>query len=99
MLCAVGSVTRIPRPVGDLGVVLAELAGVPAASQPCVELLAQQRAPLASPSTRSITSMTRWKRSRWLSVTMSNGVVVVEVVYRRHAGSRTGLPRGDGDRL
>ena len=30
-----------------------------------------------SPGTRSITSMTRWKRSRSLSMTMSNGVVVV----------------------
>src|SRR5206468_1700499 len=29
------------------------------------------------PGTRSITSMTRWKRSRSLSMTMSNGVVVV----------------------
>ena len=30
-----------------------------------------------SPGTRSMTSMTRWKRSRSLSMTMSNGVVVV----------------------
>src|SRR5438128_7900840 len=30
-----------------------------------------------SPGTRSITSMTRWKRSRSLSITMSKGVVVV----------------------
>src|SRR5664280_206781 len=30
-----------------------------------------------SPETRSITSITRWKRSRSLSITMSNGVVVV----------------------
>ena len=30
-----------------------------------------------SPGTRSITSMTRWKRSRSFSITMSNGVVVV----------------------
>jgi hypothetical protein len=31
----------------------------------------------ASPGTRSMTSMTRWNRSRSLSITMSNGVVVV----------------------
>src|SRR5262249_38017510 len=32
---------------------------------------------LPSEGTRSMTSMTRWKRSRSLSITMSNGVVVV----------------------
>ena len=51
---------------------------VGAAAQPLVgHVLAQAAARWARPGTRSITSMTRWNRSRSFSMTMSNGVVVV----------------------
>ena len=55
------------------------LARVRAVAQALVDhLLAQVRARAArGPGTRSITSITRWKRSMSLSMTMSNGVVVV----------------------
>src|SRR5581483_2448060 len=58
-------------------------------SSPCSRVYARARrrvsssscrrcaALVARPGTRSITSMTRWKRSRSFSITMSNGVVVV----------------------
>src|ERR1044072_4325623 len=61
----------------------------PAVSSPCSRVYARWRsrsstircriaaAVVPSPGTRSITSMTRWKRAMWLSMTMSNGVVVV----------------------
>ena len=55
---------------------LADLGVVPG---PGVDhLLAEPAAAVAAgPGTRSMTSMTRWKRSMSLSTTMSNGVVVV----------------------
>ena len=67
-----------PLPVADLGHVLAVLAGVgavPSRSSTICWRSVAARGP--SPGTRSMTSMTRWKRSRSLSITMSNGVVVV----------------------
>ena len=68
-----------PGPVAHVGRVVAVLARVGAVAQPLVDHRpgagAAARAP--RPGTRSITSMTRWKRSRSLSMTMSNGVVVV----------------------
>ena len=67
-----------PAPVGHVGRVLAVFACVGAVAQALVHhLLAECAARSDSPGTRSITSITRWKRSRSLSITMSNGVVVV----------------------
>ena len=68
-----------PGPVAHLGRVVAVLARVGAVAQARVDHLLAQRARRArrGPGTRSITSITRWKRSRSLSITMSNGVVVV----------------------
>ena len=45
----------------------------------CIKAVCWRSTALRSPSpgTRSMTSITRWKRSRSLSITMSNGVVVV----------------------
>ena len=84
--CAAGHRRRArltPRPgsgaegVQHVGQVLAGLARVGAVAQALVDhLLAQVRLPRASPGTRSITSITRWKRSMSLSMTMSKGVVV-----------------------
>ena len=68
-----------PDPVAHLGHVVAVLArvarGGAAARRPSAGAAPAARAP--SPGTRSMTSITRWKRSRSLSMTMSNGVVVV----------------------
>ena len=62
----------------DLGSVLAVLARVGARSRRLSAICWRTwPARAASPGTRSITSITRWKRSRSLSITMSNGVVVV----------------------
>ena len=68
-----------PRPVRDLGRVLALEPRVgPALEPPVDHQLAHVRRPARpSPGTRSMTSITRWNRSRSLSMTMSNGVVVV----------------------
>ena len=69
---------RRQHPVAHVGAVVAELARVGAVAQALVDhVLAQLRRPLAEPGTRSTTSITRWKRSMSLSMTMSNGVVVV----------------------
>ena len=72
-----GSAAR-QHPVADLGRVVAVLARVArarAGARRPSPGAARGRA-LPSPGTRSMTSMTRWKRSRSLSITMSNGVVV-----------------------
>ena len=63
-------------------VVLAVLAGVAPRGQTGVDHPLAQHARLGCPArrTRSMTSMTRWKRSRSLSITMSNGVVVVPLL-------------------
>ena len=68
-----------PGPVAHVGRVVAVLARVVAVAQALVvHLLAQAGgASRRGCGTRSITSITRWKRSRSLSMTMSNGVVVV----------------------
>ena len=67
-----------PRPVADVRVVLAVLAGPrPRSSRRSTISWRRCAGPPPRPGTRSITSMTRWKRSRSLSMTMSNGVVVV----------------------
>ena len=68
-----------PGEAADRGVVLAVLAGVRAGAQAGVDHVLPQvrRAASARPGTRSITSITRWNRSRSFSITMSKGVVVV----------------------
>ena len=70
----------------ELGQVQSRISG---SSSPCSRVYARARRRASSIScrmcaarspsagTRSITSMTRWKRSRSFSITMSNGVVVV----------------------
>ena len=67
-----------PLPTRNLGLVLADFARVGGGGQSGVHhLLTEPRRPLADPGTRSITSITRWKRSRSLRRVISNGVVTV----------------------
>ena len=67
-----------PPPVGDFRHVVAVLADVLFVFDKLLaECLLEVRCPAPNCGSRSITSMTRWQRSKSFRTTMSNGVVVV----------------------